>query len=104
MPQKYKFGEHIVEEGQWTTWHMVDGYWTKSQNDGVWTHNLFADPEMDTDKKRDANHIHIKFRLRPDGTEEFVCCSIKVDRMNETSRRKMIEDVNRLTGLNLSYK
>lgn len=45
------------------------------------------------------NHVHTK-RVN----KEDVLCSWKVDGMHKMNRRKLIDQVNANTGLNLSYR
>lgn len=61
-----------------------------------WSHHLYALPD---ESHPDGNHIHVKSR---DG--EWVLCSIKVDGMHVINRRKLIDRINNLTGLNLQYR
>ncbi|MBL4694454.1 hypothetical protein JKY72_03745 [Candidatus Gracilibacteria bacterium] len=51
----------------------------------------------------DKNHIHLKCAIRANELE-WVVASVKVDGIRVINRRKLIEAVNRETGLNLSYR
>lgn len=92
---------HTTSVGEWTPWHMYKGFRMKTMYDGTWVHNLESHPD---ESNPDANHVHYKFKCERGHDHSFVLCSVKVDGMREINRRVLIEDINRTTGLNLSYK
>ncbi len=93
---------HEFKMGEWTPWHLYDGFLVKCMYDGTWTHNLQSHPD---EPDPDADHIHFKFKSEKGGRmHSHVLCSVKVDGMREVNRRKLIEDINRATGLNLPYR
>ena len=100
---KYKWASYHNEtsQGEWTSWHMHEGFMMKAMNDGKWTHNLQSHPD---ESNPDANHVHYKFISEKGNMHTFVLCSVKVDGMREINRRELIEDINDATGLNLSYR
>lgn len=92
---------HATSTGEWTPWHMHDGFLKKCMYDGTWTHNLESHPN---ESNPDANHVHYKFKNEGGRVYSFVLCSVKVNGMREVNRRELIEDINRTTGLDLSYR
>jgi hypothetical protein len=68
-----------------------------SAKDGF-MHCLFA---LTEESNPDQNHVHVKMNERDNS---WVLCSIKVDGMRVINRRLLIERINKITGLSLSYK
>ncbi len=98
---KYRTAGGIVSQGEWTPWFMHEGFRMAVMHDGTWVHNLQSHPN---EPDPNANHVHYKFKQEGGRMHSFVVCSVKVDGMREISRRELIEDINRTTGLNLSYR
>lgn len=93
---------YVTSTGEWTPWFTEsDGFLYRCKNDGTWVHNLQSHPD---EPNPDLNHIHVKFKQEGMHMHSFVLCSVKVDGMREINRRELIEDINRSTGLNLSYR
>jgi hypothetical protein len=62
-----------------------------------WVHYLVA-PTDEPDPRN--NHIHVKCSIR---TAEYVVAAVKVNGIREINRRKLVEAINRETGLNIRY-
>ncbi|MFH1534006.1 MAG: hypothetical protein ABID64_03675 [Nitrospirota bacterium] len=91
----------------WTGWKIHDGsdvvvfkgFKTNinvDQSTG-WVHYLVAPAD---EPNPNENHIHVKIKI---GTETYVVAAVKVNGIREINRRKLIEGVNRATGLNIRY-
>ena len=99
---KHKWdSSRATSTGEWTPWHMHEGFQMKCMHDGTWLHNLQSHRN---EPNPDANHVHFKFKSDGGRMHSFVLCSVKVNGMREVNRRELIEDINRATGLNLSYR
>ncbi|MBI5754192.1 hypothetical protein HZA40_03565 [Candidatus Peregrinibacteria bacterium] len=99
----------------WTDWHEgthreFPGFKVKINTDkNPWIHYLVAPLD---EPKPDSNHIHLKARLNSaarDGVEwdivedAYIVASVKVGGVDVINRRKLIEAINKNTGLNLRY-
>lgn len=89
----------------WFSWHpSPDGSSLVKEGHDIehgWAHYLIANRD---EAHPDENHIHIKHRSGSGPTTDWVVCAIKVDDIDEVSRRQLINKVNRITGLNLKYR
>lgn len=92
---------YTTKANEWTPWHLHQGFLIKIMHDGIWVHGLQSHKD---EPNPDANHVHYKFKCEAGREHSFVVCSVKIDGMREINRRELIEDINRSTGLNLSYK
>lgn len=94
-----------MSTSHWTGFHPFgDGSTLVNEGcdlDEGWIHWLIANGDEGDPRK---NHIHIKCHTGARGIHDAVVCAIKVDGMREVNRRLLIENVNRITGLNLSYR
>ncbi|MBU0458660.1 hypothetical protein KJ652_01710 [Patescibacteria group bacterium] len=88
----------ITELHEWTGWHKQMGHLMNSMCDGVWDHNLHAPLN---EPRPDDNHIHAKSRQ---GKHEWIVASVKLDGLHAVNRREFIEQVNRVTSLNIPYR
>lgn len=96
----WKTGD-VTEIGEWMPlWRPFAGFQVKCKDDGTWIHILTSHLN---EPNPDKNHIHVKLRYGDPGNS-YVLCAIKVDGMREINRRELIEDINRVTGLNLKYR
>ncbi len=68
-----------------------------AETDG-WVHYLVAPRD---ERKPDDNHIHIKGSIK---TAKYLVAAVKVDKIDVINRRKLIDAINRETGLNLRYR
>lgn len=62
-----------------------------------WVHYLVAPLD---EQAPDDNHIHLKNSY----DDEWVVAAVKVDGIDVINRRKLIEAINRRTGLDLHYR
>lgn len=100
-----RFSRHSQEDTMsWTNWGPgkadFQGFQVKINVDNQygWVHYLVAPPD---EAKPDDNHIHLKCSTK---TAEWLVAAVKVDRIDVINRRKLIEAINRETGLNLQYR
>ena len=69
-----------------------------------WIHYLVA-PKDEPDPHN--NHVHLKANIKGgsgDHEAVWLIAAVKVNGIREINRRKLIEAINRQTGLNLNYK
>ncbi len=92
----------VTSTGEWTSWRAhEDGALIKFQHDGTWIHILAS---VADEPKPNDNHVHFKFKMDGGHPHSYVLCCVKVDGMREINRRRLIEEINSITGLNLSYR
>jgi hypothetical protein len=105
MRRYYWGGGRKVGLNEWTGWFISDD----GKNllnylyDGTYTHILCANHD---EPSPNSNHLHIKTRngLVSPIKGPFILCSAKVSGMRLVNRRRLIEEINRSTGLNLSWR
>lgn len=87
----------------WDDWVVCGKSVISTKFEGYWMHVLVS--SLDEPNPR-ANHIHYKYRIDAETgrTHSYVLCAITINGMREFSRRQLIDEVNSLTGLNLTYR
>ena len=97
----------------WEGWKpgnkVFPGHNVNIKIEGEWIHYLVA--PLDEPAPRD-NHIHIKERMIKKGTavehslveDAYLVAAVTVDGKRVINRRKLIEAINKHTGLNLLHK
>lgn len=99
-----------MSDYEWDTWY--DGKATdncsvfpgcririRRQLEGSWIHVLVS--PLDEPNPR-QNHVHIKAYNTLDGTH--ILCGITEDGRKSHSRKKLLDRINEVTGLNLQYR
>lgn len=90
---------------QWFSWHpSPDGSSLVKEGHDIehgWAHYLIANRD---EGAPNSNHIHIKHRSGSGPMNDWVVCAIRVDGMREVNRRKLIDKINAITGLDLEYR
>ena len=76
---------------------MFQGF--EAEGDSGWIHFLLA-PEDEPDPRN--NHIHIKYWNSVSSTP--VLCGVTEDGQKSHSRKRLLERINEVTGLNLQYE
>jgi len=67
-------------------------------NEYGWVHYLVAPLD---ERYPDDNHIHLKCSMK---TAAWLVAAVKVDKVDVINRRKLIEAINRETGLGIQYR
>ncbi len=99
-----------MSEQEWDSWYDLKGCGGTGMHKGckarilksfedLWIHMLLSPPDEPNPRQ---NHIHIKYYSSVGSTP--ILCGITDDGRKSHSRKRLIERINEVTGLDLEYK